>query len=146
MPEFDANPHPISASSTARLRARPGAGSPTSAARYLDVLLVLVATPLALAFGAPAFGVLVGAAGWLSQRVMAAVDRRLIVKAAEPGSRLGLNFVDAFARIWLLAGAIVVAGVVGTRRDGLAAALLIFAAYSIAFAGRLARGRAAGPG
>jgi hypothetical protein len=107
---------------------------------YLDVALVVIATPVALVLGAPVFGVLVGAGGWLLQRALAAVDRRLIDRAAEPGNRLGLNFVDAFARIWLLAGAIVVAGAAGHRSDGLAAAVVIFVTYSIAFAMRIARG------
>jgi hypothetical protein len=140
MPDFDGN-----------LRVNRLAGAPTGGGvepgdllalvRHLDVVAVLVATPVALALGAPVLGALVGAGGWLVQRAVAVAGRRLIVKAAEPGSRLGLNFVDAFARIWLLAGAIVIAGVVGGRRDGLAAAVLIFAAYSVAFVTRLARGR-----
>ena len=113
-------------------------------ARNLDLVLLPAAVALALALGAPVLGILVGAGGWLLQRALAVVDRRLIAKAAEPGSRLGLNFIDAFARIWLLAGAIVIAGAVGAHRDGLAAALLIFAAYSVAFATRLARGRPRG--
>ena len=113
----------------------------------LDLILLVpgVALALALALGAPAFGVLVGTAAWLLQRVVAVADRRAIVRAAEPGSRLGLNFIDAFARIWLLAGGIVVAGAVGSRPDGLTAALVIFAGYSVAFAVRIARGREAGP-
>ena len=111
---------------------------------YLDVALLAVGVPLALALGAPVFGVLVGAGGWLLQRVLAIVDRRIIDKAAEPGSRLGLNFVEAFARIWLLAGAIIIAGVVGRHADGLAAAVLIFAAYSLALAVRVASGRPGG--
>src|SRR5690349_2846784 len=78
-------------------------------ARHFDLVFVVLATAAALALGAPALGVLVGAAGWLAQRALAVADRRLIVRFAEPGSRLGLNFVDAFARIWLLAGAIVIA-------------------------------------
>ena len=113
--------------------------------RNLDLVLLPAGVALALVLGAPTFGVLVGAGGWLVQRAAAVIDRRLIVRAAEPGSRLGLDFVDAFARIWVLAGAIVIAGAVGHRRDGLAAALLILACYSLAFAVRLARGRAAGP-
>src|SRR5947208_3659235 len=115
-----------------------------AALRYLDLILLALATPLALALGAPALGFCVGAGGWLAQRALAVADRRLIAKAAEPGSRLGLNFIDAFGRIWLLAGAIIIAGAAGTHRDGLAAALLIFAAYSAAFAVRLARGRPKG--
>ena len=114
-------------------------------ARNLDLVVMPVGVALALALGGPVFGLLAGAGGWLLQRAAALVDRRLIDKAAEPGSQLGLNFIDAFARIWLLAGAIVIAGAVGHRRDGLAAALLIMAAYSLAFAVRLARGRAGGP-
>ncbi|HEX5224806.1 MAG TPA: hypothetical protein VFW29_06725, partial [Solirubrobacteraceae bacterium] len=100
--------------------------------------------PLALARGAPVLGCLVGAGAWLLQRALAVVDRRLIAKAAEPGSRLGLNFIDAFARIWLLAGAIILAGAAGHRTDGLAAALVVGACYSTAFALRVVRGRPQG--
>ena len=144
MPDLDANVHP-------RSLAGAGTGGQVEPAellavvRYLDVVFVIVAAPVALALGAPAFGVLVGLGAWLLQSAMGAVDRRLIVKAAPPGSRLGLNFVDAFARVWLLAGGIVIAGAVGHHRDGLASALLIFAAYSVALAVRVARGRSGGP-
>jgi hypothetical protein len=110
-----------------------------------DLVLLAPAVVVALALGAPAFGVLVGAGAWLLQRVMAVADRRVIVRAAEPGSRLGLHFADSFARIWLLAGGIVVAGAVGSHQDGLAAALLILVEYSIAFAARISRGREGGP-
>ena len=116
-----------------------------AALRLLDLVFLALAVPLALARGAPVLGCLVGAGGWLLQRALAVADRRLIAKAAEPGSRLGLNFIDAFARIWLLAGAIVAAGVIGEHRDGLAAALVIFGAYSVALAVRLARGRSGAP-
>ncbi len=111
----------------------------------LDVLVLVPAVVVALALGAPSFGVLVGAGTWLLQRVAAVVDRRAINRAAEPGSRLGLNFIDAFARIWLLVAGIVVAGAVGNHEDGLAAAVVILVAYSIAFAVRIARGREGGP-
>jgi hypothetical protein len=109
-------------------------------ARNLDLVLFPVGVTLALVLGAPVFGLLVGAGGWLLQRALAVVDRKLIDRAAEPGSQLGLNFVDAFARIWLLAGAIVLAGAAGHRSDGLAAAVVIFVSYSIAFAVRIASG------
>src|SRR5580704_15563938 len=99
--------------------------------RNFDLVFVVLAAAVALALRAPALGVLVGAGGWLAQRALAVADRRLIVRFAEPGSRLGLNFVDAFARIWLLAGAIVISYIAGGRHDGLAAALLILATYSV---------------
>jgi hypothetical protein len=111
--------------------------------RYLDVVLVVLATPVALALGAPVVGVLVSAAAWLMQRVLARAGQGWIAGRGAD-ARFGLNLVDGFGRIWLLAGAIVLAAVIGGRRDGLAAALLIFAAYSVAFAMRLISGRPRG--
>jgi hypothetical protein len=108
--------------------------------RYLDVVLVLVGAAVALALGAPALGCAIGAGAWVLQRVLAHADRRWINNATEPRTQLGLNLFEAFGRIWLLAGAIVLAGVVGGRADGLCAALVIFAAYSVAFAVRVVSG------
>lgn len=111
--------------------------------QYLDVVLVVLATPVALALGAPTIGVVVGAVTWLTQRVLARAGQRFIASRG-PDARFGLNLVDGFGRIWLLAAGIVIAAVIGGRRDGLAAALLIFGAYSIAFAMRLVSGRPQG--
>jgi hypothetical protein len=111
---------------------------------YLDVVVLVVATLPALVLGAPALGYLVGAGGWLFQRALAEFDRRWIGSTSAPGSQLGRSLFEGFGRIWLLAGAIVIAGVVGGRADGLTAAVTIFVAYSIAFALRLNRGRPEG--
>ena len=108
--------------------------------RYLDVVLVVVAAPVALGVGAPALGFLVGALAWMLQRVVEVVDRRWLSKAVAPRTQLGLNLFEAFGRIWLLAGAIVIAGVAGGRADGLTAAVTIFCAYSVAFAIRVLSG------
>lgn len=129
----------LSAGASPVAAANPTAANPLL--RYLDVAIVVVATPIALILGVPAFGLLLGAGAWLVQRMLAYTDRRWIARAREPGSRLGLDVAEAFGRIWLLAGAIVIAGAVGHRADGLAAALTIFAAYSVAFATRLFGGR-----
>lgn len=112
-------------------------------ARYLDVVVVLMATPVALVLGAPALGVVIGAAAWIAQRVLAQLDRRWI---DAPGKRrpLGVGVVEAFGRIWLLAAAIVIAAVVGGRADGLAASVMIFVAYSVAFVLRVLDGRPRG--
>jgi hypothetical protein len=119
------------------------AGAPRVILRYLDVVLVVLATPVSLALGAPVVGVVVGAAAWLVQRVLARAGERWIAGRGDD-ARFGLNLVDGFGRIWLLAGAIVLAAVIGGRRDGLTAALVIFCAYSIAFAMRLIGGRPRG--
>lgn len=103
---------------------------------YLDVVLLLVVTAPALVLGAPVLGYVVGAAGWLLQRVLDKTDKRFI-RTRAPRNQAGLNLFEAFGRIWLLAGAIVIAGVAGSRANGLTAALVIFGAYSIAFAIRI---------
>jgi hypothetical protein len=113
--------------------------------RNLDVLFVIVATAAALILGAPALGCAIGAVAWLAQRLLAQLDRRLIDGTDEVQTRFGLKLVESFGRIWLLAAAIVIAAVAGGRPDGLAASVMIFSAYSIAFAMRLVKGRPGGP-
>jgi hypothetical protein len=119
-------------------------GAPAaSVLAYLDVVLVVLAAPVAIALGAPPLGYLIAAGAWMLQRVLQQLDRRLI--AGRGGdARFGLNLVDGFGRIWLLAGAIVLAAVIGGRGDGLTAALVIFCVYSIAFAMRVVEGRPGG--
>jgi hypothetical protein len=111
--------------------------------RYLDLILLAVAVPVTLALGAPVVGVVVSAAAWLLQHVVTRVARHWIARQGS-NARFGLNLIDAFGRIWLLAGAIVLAAVIGGRSSGLTAALVIFGAYSVAFAVRLVGGRPQG--
>ena len=110
------------------------------ALQYLDVMLVLIAMAPAVALGAPVLGYAIGAGGWILQRVIGEVDRRWTRKAATPVKQLGVTLFEGFARIWLLAGFILIAALVGGRRDGLTASLVIFGAYSVAFAIRVISG------
>ena len=110
---------------------------------YLDVVLVVLAAPVAIALGASPLGYLIAAGAWVLQRVLQQLDRRWIAGRGAD-ARFGLNLVDGFGRIWLLAGAIVLAAVIGGRGDGLTAALVIFCVYSIAFALRVVEGRPGG--
>jgi hypothetical protein len=119
---------------------RPAARPRSLLARHLDVAAVAVASAPALALGAPALGYAVGGGAWVAQRVLQALDRRLTARVVGPRARLGVTLFEAFGRIWLLAGAIVAAGVAGGRADGLTAAMVIFGAYSIAFVIRVLSG------
>ena len=114
---------------------------PIAALRFLDVVIVVIGAVPALLLGAPAFGYVVGGGAWLLQRVVQATDRRWAARLRDPTTQVGVHMFEAFGRIWLLAGAIVLAGVVGGRADGLTAALVIFGAYSVGFAIRLLSGR-----
>ncbi|HUA11154.1 MAG TPA: hypothetical protein VMA83_04040 [Solirubrobacteraceae bacterium] len=121
----------------------PGSGRPALplAVEYADVIIVVLAAIPAYALGAPTFGLIVGVAAWVVQRALGFYDRRVIRRrASEPRTQLGLNLFEAFGRIWLLAGAIVAAGVIGGRADGLTAAVTIFVAYSIFFVVRVLSG------
>jgi hypothetical protein len=108
--------------------------------RYLDVVVIVVATAPALVLGAPAFGFLVGAGGWLLQRALQAYDRRLTARIDDSLQRAGYRLFESFGRIFLLAGAIVLAAAAGNHKDGLTAALVIMGAYSCAFVVRLISG------
>jgi hypothetical protein len=112
--------------------------------RYVDVVAVVVVAIPALIIGAPALGYILGAAAWILFRVLEANNHKLVARFLEPRAQVSVSLFARFGRIWLLAGAIVIAGVAGGRKDGLTAALLIFAAYSIAFVGRLMSGPPAG--
>jgi hypothetical protein len=108
--------------------------------RYVDVLIIAVLVLPLLALGVPALGLLIGAVAWAGQRALQAADRRWLARFRDPVQRLGFSFFEAFGRIWLLAGAIVLAALVGGRPDGLTAVLVIFAGYSIFFVMRLMSG------
>jgi hypothetical protein len=111
-----------------------------TALKYLDVAVVIVAVAVLLALGAPALGSAVGGGAWIVQRGLHAWGRHWTSKQTAPRRALGVSLFEAFGRIWLLGGAIVAAGVLGKRADGLTAALLIFGAYSVAFAIRVVSG------
>jgi hypothetical protein len=111
-----------------------------NALQFLDVIFVIVGAIIALILGAPSVGVIVGGVGWILQRSLQVVDRRMTARVNDSFKRAGIRSAEAFGRIWLLAGAIIVAAVAGGRKDGLAAAILIFAAYSIAFVLRITSG------
>jgi hypothetical protein len=107
--------------------------SPAGIIRYVDVVLVVVLAAPAIAFVAPALGYAIGGGAWIAQRLLQILDRRWTRTFLEPRRAVLVNLFERFGRIWLLAAAIVVAGVAGGRADGLTAALVIFGAYSIAF-------------
>jgi hypothetical protein len=110
------------------------------ALRYLDVVFAVIAAIVAIALGAPVLGCALGGGGWVLQRGVQVADRAWARRLREPHQQLTVSLFERFGRIWLLAGAIVVAGVVGGRSDGLAAAIIIFCAYTIRFVGSLVSG------
>jgi hypothetical protein len=101
---------------------------------YLDIVLVLVAAVPALALGAPELGYAVGASAWILARAASVVVDKRLEHVHDVPRRLAFGVAYKLARVWVLAGAIITAGVAGSRPDGLTAALLIFGAFSVFFA------------
>jgi hypothetical protein len=107
---------------------------------YADVLLVVVGAAVAIPLGAPPLGFAIGGGTWLLQRLVQELDKRWIAKVHQPVRHLGFTLFEAFGRIWLLAGGIIVAIVVGPRSVSLTAALIILCAYTVAFLIRIGSG------
>jgi len=105
----------------------------TVALQYPDVLLVLIVAAPALAAGAPALGYAVGAVAWILGRIASAVADKRIAEMTDFRRQIGYGVVSSMLRVWLLACAIIIVGVTGTRADGLTAALVLFGAFSVYF-------------
>jgi hypothetical protein len=105
------------------------------ALHYLDIVLVLVVAVPALTLGAPALGYAVGGGAWIAQRGASVLLERRVAGVPEARRRLALGVASSMLRVWVLACAILVVGVASTRPNGLTAALVIFGAFSVYFAG-----------
>jgi hypothetical protein len=101
---------------------------------YLDIVAVVVVAIPALALGAPELGYVVGGAAWLLVRAASVFADRRLEDVDDVRRRLGLAVGYKMLRVWALAGAIIAAGIAGSRADGLTAALVIFGAFSLFFA------------
>lgn len=100
---------------------------------YLDIVVVALAVPIAIAVGAPTVGVVAGAAAWIVLRIAQIAMDKQLVNVHDLRRRLGLGVAFSMLRVWLLATVIIVCGIAVSRADGLAAALLIFGAFSVNF-------------
>jgi len=114
---------------------------------YLDIVLVVLFAAPVLAAGAPVLGYMVGATAWITMRATSVAVERRLAGIDDIGRRLGFGVGYSMLRVWILACAIIIVGVMGARADGLTAALVIFGAFSVSFAcsaiGHISRTRAA---
>ena len=99
--------------------------------RWLDVVLVVAASPFALLMGAPALGYVVGAVAWIVVRVGGHQLEKVAKRSPDVRREVGIVFFLGMGRAWIAALAVLLAGILGSRPDGLTAALLVFAAFTI---------------
>ena len=103
-------------------RARPGV-----ALRYPDLIFLALALPVFVLADLPLLGYLVAAGAWIVQHLILIAADRASAKALRAGDRrraLGIVAGATLGRVWLMATAILLVGLLAEREDGLAAALL----------------------
>ncbi|HEV7163048.1 MAG TPA: hypothetical protein VGN25_07335 [Solirubrobacteraceae bacterium] len=99
--------------------------------RYLDVCLVLATAPFVLAGGMPEFGYLVGAGAWILTRAGVAFAHEQARRAGDSRVKAGLHVAGMMGRIWIVAAAVILARYAGSKDDGIMAAALLLAAFTV---------------
>ena len=109
------------------------------AVRYFDLVLLIAALPVFLAADLPMLGYAVLAAAWLAQLgIELWAERRAGAELLAGNRRAAMGWVGAstLGRVWLVALAVLLVGLLGDREDGLAAAVLAAVLFTVHFAGR----------
>ena len=116
------------------LTARPASEAPVAILRYFDAVVLVVAAPVMLLIGVPAFGYGVGAGAWLVLRAVGVAVDRIAVTSADRGREMSLRLAYLLGRLFLLAVAVIIARQDGTKNDGLAALGVIVFAFTVQLA------------
>ena len=101
--------------------------------RFIDLGLVLATGPFVAIAGLPVLGYALGAVAWVLTRLGAEwLDAR--AEGQGVGQRVGYHVAGMMARVWIVVCAVVAARVAGDRDDGVMAAVLVLAAFTVYFA------------
>jgi hypothetical protein len=125
-----------------------GGNRAAGAIRYLDLVLLIAALPVFLAAGLPMLGYAVLAAAWIAQLAIELwAERRAGAELMAGNRRAAMGWVGAstLGRVWLVALAVLLVGLLGDRDDGLAAAVLAAVLFTVHFACRFIARAIAGP-
>jgi hypothetical protein len=109
--------------------------------RYLDLLVLAAALPVFIVAGFPMLGYAVVAGVWLVQlgvEVYAQRRSRAELEAGNRNNAMGWVGASTLGRVWLVATAVLLVGLLGDREDGLAAAILSAILFTVHFACRFA--------
>jgi hypothetical protein len=101
--------------------------------RWLDVVLVVLAAPFVILTGLPVLGYAVGALAWIANRALGLFVERRAQAQDDVRRAVGLNLGALIARAWLVGLTILAVGLAGEREDGLTAAILLLAAFTLYF-------------
>jgi hypothetical protein len=104
--------------------------------KYVDLLVLAVALAVFAVGGLPMLGYAVGAGAWLAQRAIQLVAARRAAEDLAGGNRrraMGTIAVTTLGRVWLMAAAVLLVGLV-EREAGLAAAVLVAVLFTVSLA------------
>ncbi len=101
--------------------------------RYLDVCLVLATAPFVLLAGLPMFGYLIGACAWLLTRAGMVWLNDRAQRSGDPKVKAGLQVGGMMVRVWIVVLAVILARYAGGKDDGIMAAGLVLAAFTVYF-------------
>ena len=113
----------------------PSAGA--AAIRYLDLFLLAAALPVFIVADWPLLGYFVGAGAWIAQRLVLAYSEARIARSLAAGDRrdaFKTTAVSGLGRVWMVSVAALLVGLIADREDGLAAALLLTALFTVQLA------------
>jgi hypothetical protein len=104
--------------------------------KYVDLVVLAAALAVFLLGDLPLLGLAVGAAAWLAQRgiqILAGRRARAELGAGRRQRAMGTIAATTLGRVWLMATAVLVAGLV-EREAGLSSAVLLAALFTVSFA------------
>lgn len=105
--------------------------------KYVDPLLLALGLVVFLLADLPMLGYAVGAAVWIAQRVVQVVAAKRAQAELTAGNRqkaMGIVAATTLGRVWLMATVVLVLGLTADKEDGLAAAVMILAFFTVSFA------------
>jgi hypothetical protein len=104
--------------------------------KYVDLVVLAASLAVFLLGGLPMLGFAVGAAAWLVQRGIQMIAARRAQAELAAGRRqraMATIAATTLGRVWLMATAVLAAGLV-EREAGLAAAVLVAVLFTVSFA------------
>ena len=121
-----------------------GSAGALAIVRHLDLVLLALALPVFIAAEWPLLGYAVAAAAWIAQRLLLAYTDARTARSLAEGDRRGAfrtTAISGLGRVWLVSVAVLLVGLFAEREDGLAAAILITALFTLQLATVATRGR-----
>jgi hypothetical protein len=112
--------------------------------RHFDLVVLAAALPVFVGAGLPMVGYAAVAIAWVGQRAVQFALTRRARAVGDPRREAGIVIAAMLSRTFVLAGAIIAAGIV-ERKAGLAAALLAAVVFTVYFAITLIGGALGAP-